>query len=175
MSPAREKLFIVIGAVIAVILQLVLAPNIAIGKAAPNFLLEFALVVAVARGGRPATALAFILGLIFGLLGTYPVGAMAFALTAAAAIGSFAVKLMETDSFFMPAVILMASVLVAQIIYGIMLTCFVSGIGILDALVYRALPCTLYDAVLAVIILLVARKFLAPKAPSGSLGIQNLL
>lgn len=175
MSTPREKLFVIIGAVIAVVFQLILAPNIAVGNASPNFLLEFTLVIAVSRGGRPATVLAFILGLIFGLLSSNPVGAMAFALVAAGAVASFVVRFLDNDTFFMPAVILMAAVLLTQLIYGILLCSFVPEIGIVDALVYRALPCALYDAVLSVIILLIARKFMSPKKSDGPMNIPTFL
>lgn len=49
MNLGREGIVIAVGAVVALLLQIVVAPNIALFSAQPNFLLAYVLVVAIAR------------------------------------------------------------------------------------------------------------------------------
>ena len=49
MNLGREGVVIAVGAVVALLLQIVVAPNIALFSAQPNFLLAYVLVVAIAR------------------------------------------------------------------------------------------------------------------------------
>ena len=49
MGPERSNAVVAVGAVVAVLLQIVVAPNIALFSAQPNFLLAYVLVVAIVR------------------------------------------------------------------------------------------------------------------------------
>ena len=71
----------VIGAIIAVVLQIALAPNIALFGVVPNFIMAYVLIVSIVCPDQSGPVFAFVLGLLFDLLGTGPVGAMAFLLT----------------------------------------------------------------------------------------------
>ena len=71
----------VIGAIIAVLLQIALAPNIALFGVVPNFIMAYVLIVSIVCPDQSGPVFAFVLGLLFDLLGTGPVGAMAFLLT----------------------------------------------------------------------------------------------
>ena len=108
-----------LGAVIAVLLQVVVAPNIALASALPNFVLAYALVLAVVRPDRTGPVLAFVLGLVFDLLGSGPVGAMAFLLVLVTFLASRAFSVLDNDTLFMPLVILVVSTLVVELLCGV--------------------------------------------------------
>ena len=110
-----------LGAVIAVLLQVVVAPNIALASALPNFVLAYALVLAVVRPDRTGPMLAFVLGLVFDLLGSGPVGAMAFLLVLVTFLASRAFSVLDNDTLFMPLVILVVSTLVVELFYAVFL------------------------------------------------------
>ena len=69
MNLTREGIVVAVGAVIAVLLQIVVAPNIALFSVQPNILLAYVLVVAIVRPADAGPVLPFALGLICDLLG----------------------------------------------------------------------------------------------------------
>ncbi len=154
-----------VGAALAVALQCVVAPNIALASAMPNFLAAFALVAAVVRPEATGPVLAFALGLVFDLLGAGPVGAMAFLLVLATFLASRAFFALDNDTLFIPVAILLCSMLLVELFYAV----FLMGTGLaaspLDAFLYRALPCALYDCVAALVMFPVALRFMAPAKP----------
>ena len=76
---------------ICVILQLMVAPNIRIALATPNFLLIATVIAAILKGPRFGCTIGFIAGLLFDLVTTGPFGAMCAILTLAGfLIGRFA-------------------------------------------------------------------------------------
>lgn len=160
MEDARSTASIVIGAVLAVLLQLVLAPNIAVFGALPNFVMAYVLVLAVVRPDGAGPVLAFALGLVFDFLGMGPVGAMAFLLTLVSFLASRAFFALDNDTLFIPLFILVVSFLGVELFYG----AFLVGTGsasVLEALVYRALPCALYDCAAALVIYPLVSRFVA--------------
>ena len=69
MNLGREGIVIAVGAVVALLLQIVVAPNIALFSAQPNFLLAYVLVVAIARpldagSALPCTLYDCVVGLV---------------------------------------------------------------------------------------------------------------
>ena len=80
MELTRETVTALIGAVLAVLLQIIVAPAIALFAAVPNFIVAFCLVRPVATPGHGGPVIPFVCGLIFDLVGGGPVGAMAFVL-----------------------------------------------------------------------------------------------
>ena len=153
-----------LGAVIAVLLQVVVAPNIALASALPNFGLAYALVLAVVRPDRTGPVLAFVLGLVFDLLGSGPVGAMAFLLVLVTFLASRAFSVLDNDTLFMPVTIFVVATFAAEMLYGALLI----GLGLsaspVDAFLYRALPCTLYDCVVGFVLYPIIARLLASGA-----------
>ncbi len=163
----RDSLAVLVGAVIAVLAQIIIAPNIAILAAVPNFLAAYVLVVAIVRPTNASLVLAFVLGLLFDLLGYGPVGSMALLLVIAAFAASRAFTVLNNDTLFMPLVILVVSMLAIEMFYALILVGFGFSAGMVDALVYRALPCALYDCVIALVLYPLALRFLASESPLG--------
>ena len=66
----------------------------------------------------------------------------------------------NNDTLFMPLAILVASLLLTQVLYGALTLALGTGGSLVDALVYRALPCALYDAVVGLVVYPLAARFL---------------
>ena len=73
----KNNLVLVVGAIVAFVLQIALAPAVALFSAQPNFLLAYALVVAIVIPTEAGPVLPFAMGLLYDLTGTGPVGGMA--------------------------------------------------------------------------------------------------
>ena len=123
MNLGREGIVIAVGAVVALLLQIVVAPNIALFSAQPNFLLAYVLVVA-----------------------------------------SRAFSVLDNDTLFMPVTIFVVATFAAEMLYGALLI----GLGLsaspVDAFLYRALPCTLYDCVVGLVLYPIIARLLASGA-----------
>ncbi|MEG0505181.1 MAG: rod shape-determining protein MreD, partial [Raoultibacter sp.] len=164
----RDSVAVLIGAFIAVIAQVVIAPNIAIFAAFPNFLAAYVLVIAIVRPTNSVLVLAFVLGLLYDFLGFGPVGAMSFLLVLAAFAASRIFSYLNNDTLFMPLVILVVSMVIVEVFYAVFLIGLGLSSGVMDALLYRALPCALYDCVIALVLYPLATHFIAGGTPSGS-------
>ena len=149
----RNLMILVLGALAAVLLQVVLAPNIAIFAAMPNLMVVYALIVAILRPDtRAVLVIAFILGLVFDLLSHTPVGAMAFLLVLFSFLASRLFSYLENDTFFMPVLIFCAAALAIELLYSLFVLLSTTSAGFVDLLIYRALPCALYDWVVGLIL-----------------------
>lgn len=163
----RDTLAVIVGAVIAVLAQLVIAPNIAIASAMPNFPAAYVLAVAIVRPANSTLVLAFALGLVYDLIGFGPVGAMALLFVLAAFAASRVFMILDNESLFMPIVILVVSMLAIELLYTMILSGLglVSGVG--AAFLQRALPCALYDCVAALVFYPLALRFVVSESPLG--------
>lgn len=160
MTLGRDRIALIVGALVAFILQIVLSPIITIVYAMPNFVSAYVLVVAVMRPSRPPIALAFVCGMLYNLVIGGPVGAMALLLVIAAWLVSLAFRTLTNDSLFMAVVALIVVSVAVEFFYGaLIVTTGATDAGLLDALVYRALPCALYDCVVGLILLPIVMKF----------------
>lgn len=164
----RDSLAVAIGAAIAVLAQIIIAPNITILAAVPNFLAAYALVVAIVRPTNSSLVLAFVLGLIFDLLGSGPVGLMALLLVLATFAASRAFMVLNNDTLFMPLVILVVSMLAIEMLYAVFLIGLGYASSLVDAFLYRALPCALYDCVIALVFYPLALRFLVSGSTVGA-------
>lgn len=145
----RETLYVVGGAVVAVLLQIILAPNIRLFGAMPNIILAYALCVAVLRPGGAGPVFAFVLGLMYDLLGSAPVGAMAFLLVLATFVIARAFSVLNNDTAFMPLVLIAIVCAAVEVLYALFMLAFGVPAGLGEALMFRVLPCALYDCAAA--------------------------
>ena len=76
----QERIVTIVGAVLAVLLQIILAPHIGLFGVVPNIIVAYTLVVAVTQPQSFSSVMPFVLGLFFDLFTGGPVGAMAFSL-----------------------------------------------------------------------------------------------
>lgn len=127
-------------AVFCFVLQLALAPYIALGEGRANVALVFAGIVALSHGGRPGVLAGFVSGLVFDLCTTGPIGLMALLLT----VLSFFLGMEERNrladepagSFVLFAI---SSLIVVAVYHFAMLLVGDSG-SLVDVLVARTLP-----------------------------------
>ena len=166
MNLGREGIVIAVGAVVALLLQIVVAPNIALFSAQPNFLLAYVLVVAIARPLDAGSALPFALGLVCDLLGSGPVGGYAFLFVIVSFIASRAFSVLDNDTLFMPLVIFVAATVLVEALYAAFLLALGFDASALDVFLYRALPCALYDCVIGLVLYPLAARVLAGAAPA---------
>lgn len=166
----RDSLAVFIGAVIAVAAQAILAPNMTVFSAMPNFILVYVLVVAIVRPTPSVFVMAFVLGFLYDLMGYGPVGLMALLLLAASFAASQAFRVLNNDTLFMPLTIFIITALAIELLYAV----FLLGFGLLatpfEAFVLKVLPNTLYDCVIGVIVYLLVTR-LIPQG--GSLSMQT--
>lgn len=163
-----ERVATVIGALVAVLVQVLVAPHIAVGFAVPNFMAAFALVVAVARSESAGLALPFIVGLAYDLVSGGPVGAMAFAVTAVSSATAWAHRRAGNDTLFMALFVLVVGVLAVEVAYGAFILMLGYSASLLEALAYRVVPCFVYDAIIAVVLYLVLARLMRPEVPFTS-------
>ena len=163
-----NRIVVVAGALIAFLLQVLLAPHIAIGFGLPNFMVAFCLAIAVARQDLTGPVLTFLMGLLYDLLSGGPVGGMAFSLTLAGALASSTFRRANNDTTFMAVAVLVGAVFVAELVYGLLFLLFGYAIGFGEALAFRILPCFLYDFVIALAFYFILTRILVQGAPSRS-------
>ena len=154
-----DRIAVVVGAILAFILQIALAPYIAIFSAMPNFVVAFVFIVAVARPHAFSAVLPFVVGLLYDLVSGGPVGAMAFTLTAVSSIVARLFSSLENDTLFMPIVMLALGFFLVEFIYGLFLMMFGYHAGFVEALAYRIAPCFAYDLVVGIILYLFTARF----------------
>lgn len=164
MNLTRENIVVAIGAVIAVLLQIVVAPNIALFSAQPNFLLCYVLVVAIVRPLDAGPVLPFVLGLVYDLIGSGPVGGMALLFVVASFVASRAFSVLDNDTLFMPLTILVVATFATEMLYGALLIALGMPVSPVDALLYRALPCSLFDCIVGLVLYPLLARVLADGA-----------
>lgn len=155
----QERIPIIIGALIALVCQMILAPNVHIGDAVPNFMLAYIIAISVANMRGTNYVIAFIVGLLFDLSGTGPVGAMAFVCVAVMFACSQIVRALDSEGPLAAILVIIVACLASEAAYGLLMIACGVDVTLLDALVYRMLPCGLYDIVIAIIAYLLVLRF----------------
>ena len=150
MELSRETVAGVIGAVIAVLLQITVAPAITLFEAVPNFIVAFCIVRAVATPASSGSVMPLVLGLLFDLMGGGPVGGMAFV--------------------FMPVAIMLACIMLVEVMYGLIVVVCGADVPLGEAFLYRTLPCMLYDCVIGLLLYPIAARLMVdrPRVQPGT-------
>lgn len=169
----RETVTAVIGGIIAVLLQIIVAPAIALFAAVPNFIVAFCVVRAVATPGYAGAVLPFVCGLVFDLMGGGPVGGMALVLVLVTFLASRLYTALDNDTLFMPVAILLASTVLVEVLYGIVVVASGAGVPFGEAFLYRTLPCMLYDCIIGLLMYPIAIHVMVGK-PLGQPGTPLL-
>lgn len=160
----QERLAPAIGALVAIVLQILLAPHIALFGAVPNFIVAYAVAMAIARPSSYGCVMPFVLGLFYDLFTGSPVGIMALSLMACTVLVARLFSAMDNDTLFMPLVVMAAGVFLVDFLYGLFLVLFGYPAGFVEVLAYRIVPCFVYDFVIAFVLYMALRRLLAPPA-----------
>ena len=162
---ANKNITVAIIAVVALLLQVVLAPYIAISSIVPDMAAVAMVLIAVVRADRFGVFAPFIVGLVYDLVTGGPLGAMAFTLTLVSFLASRLFAALDNDTSIMPLIISAAALLLVEVIYAVFLALLGYSGGLLGMLAYRALPVFLYDIVLAIVLYPLFRRLLYDAAP----------
>lgn len=144
---SRELRTTAVLAVVCLVLQLALAPNVALGSGRANFALVFAACAALTKGGRRGVLCGFVAGLLFDLTSTSPIGLMAFCLT----VTSFVLGLGQRDrmagDLTGSVASFSAAALAVSLVYHLTLLLVGQATSLLDVIVFRALPTALLTVI----------------------------
>lgn len=143
----REVRGTIVLAVICLVLQLALAPNVALGNGHPNFALIFSACVALQVGGTRGVIAGFVAGLLFDLSTTAPIGLMAFCLT----VSSFALGMEQRNRMAgdlgSAMGLFCAATLGVSLVYHLAMLLVGQASSIIDVVIFRALPAALLTVV----------------------------
>lgn len=164
LSPYRQTIVL---SVIVVLLQIILAPNLQIGNALPNFITSFVVAYVLVYNRENHYVLAFVLGMVSDLLGNSALGLAALCLLIAAAIEGLIGRNLGNDNLVMSIGIMLVAVFGVELVYALFLV--TNGAAeFADAMLFRVLPCTLYSTTLAVVWYLVLMR--RSSIPAGGIG-----
>lgn len=164
---------IVVVIAISALLQIALAPNVAIRGAIPNFLLVAVVCVAMLTDSRTGCLVGFFCGLLFDLVGIGPLGVMTATLTLVGYLTGYFAKNLITESLTATMIFLVVCALISELIYCIFLaiTGEVASFG--QSLYMRVLPSAVYDTIFAAICFPLVRRYL--KTPTDRMRKKNQL
>lgn len=174
MMDSREAAALGVAGVVAFVLQLVLAPYICIGAAMPNFVLAFVFLCVVTRSQTFGCVMPFVLGLLYDFLSGNPIGAMAFSLTLFSYVEARVYSAMENDTLFMPLAVMGVGILLTETVYGVFLLAAGYNAGFFEAFALRALPCAVYDCVVAFLLYPLAARFFTSSGPTSPIVASQL-
>ena len=137
----------VILAVVCLVLQLALAPNIALGNGRANFALIFSACIALQAGGTRGVIAGFLAGLVFDLSSTAPIGLMAFCLSLAGYALSFVSRDAAGAEFGPRAIRAALGALAVSLVYHLAMLLVGEGGSFFDIVFLRTLPTALLTAV----------------------------
>ena len=139
-----------------------------------TLLMVFVFLCAVTRSQSFGCVMPFAMGLLYDLLSGGVVGAMSFALTLFSYVGARVFAAMENDTLFMPIAVMSAGMLLTELVYGIFLLATGYNASFIDALIFRALPCAIYDSVIAFILYPLASRFFSSGGPASPIVATQL-
>lgn len=142
-------LAVVIG---AAILQIALAPYLAIGHVVPNFMLLAVVTLALVEGPGAGAAVGFASGLMFDLLGAGPVGPMTLVLTVTGYLAGLMHENMFAEGWLLPLTVVAIASLASEVTYGLILDLLGQGGPFWLTFFTKMLPGALYDTVLALLV-----------------------
>lgn len=164
-----------IGAVVALALQIVLAPNIAIMGVMPSFIIAYVVALAMLLPGLPSYLIAFCLGMFSDLLGYGPVGALPFILLIAVFSIDRAQATFGNGTLFVACIILVVFVLLVHFLHAAFMVAITSTYTVAEAFQLVAIPQGFYDCVIALLIYLAMRRVFVPSQSfSVGSGISNI-
>jgi rod shape-determining protein MreD len=161
----RRALPAALAILAATLLQVGLAPYIAIAGVVPNFLLLVVVTLALVEGPVAGASAGFAAGLIFDLLGTGPVGPMALVLTVTGFMAGQLHENMFAEGWLLPLTVLSIASLSSALAYGLMLDMLGAGGPFWQALFTKMLPEAIYDTALALLVYPWLARFLRQDRP----------
>lgn len=168
----RTQLVPLIGAAIAVVLQIIVAPLITFFSVVPGFIVSYVIVLGILRGGNAMYWYAFVLGMIADLLSQTPLGLTPFLLLIAVFVLSRVFEVLDQTSPAMPLIACVATLLVFNILFtiGLLIMGYEGGVSLV---VSRALPATLINAIICVLYYFIMRKLPLGREDSSAWSVPQ--
>jgi rod shape-determining protein MreD len=136
---------------VALVLQVMLAPHIAIGNIVPNILLLVVVTLSFVEGPSAGAVAGFVAGLLLDLLSTGPVGAWALVLSATGYVGGMLQENLFAEGWLAPVSVAIIAGLLADFSYLLLLTILNVGPAFWESLGRAVLPRAVYNAVLVML------------------------
>lgn len=146
--------------VVALLLQVAIAPQLAIGRAVPNLMLLMVVSIALTNGPSAGTAAGFAGGLAFDLIGSAPVGPAALVMAVVGFVAGSLHEHMFAEGWRLPVTVVLVASLFAEVAYGLVLAVLGTGVPLGSAFVSIMLPTAVYNVVLALLVYPVLARFL---------------
>ena len=135
----------------AFILQVMIAPHIAIFGVTPNLLLLVVITLAFVEGSSAGATVGFIAGLLMDLLSTGPIGAWALVLSVTGYLSGSLKRNLFAEGWLAPVTVGAITALVADFAYLVVVTAIGVGPAFWSALGRLVLPRAVYNAVLVML------------------------
>lgn len=135
----------------ALILQVTIAPHLAVFGVTPNLLLLVVITLAFVEGSSAGATAGFIAGLLMDLLSTGPIGAWALVMSVTGYLSGSLKRNLFAEGWMAPVAVGIITALVADFAYLIAVTVMGVGPAFWTALGRLVLPRALYNAVLVML------------------------
>jgi len=157
------------GAILAaVLLQVGVAPSLAIAGVVPNFLLLVTVTLALVEGPNWGCVAGFSAGLLFDLLGSGPIGPMALVLAVVGFVAGMLSANMFAEGWLLPLSVLAIASVVTGMAYGLVISIFGGAGTFWETFVSVVLPEALYNTALGLLIYPVLARFLRRERPMNT-------
>ncbi|MDR1774896.1 MAG: rod shape-determining protein MreD [Actinomycetes bacterium] len=144
----------------AVVAQLMLAPNIAIGTVSPDFLLLVVVTMAFVGGSNEGAAIGFIAGLAWDFIGSGAVGPMALTMTVTGFTAGLLQEHIFAGSWLLPVSLVALAALLSETIYALILLALGDGSSFGAALIQHILPTALYTGLVGIVVFVPLSRYL---------------
>ena len=140
-----------IGAVVAALLNLTIAPLLQVSGAQPDFVLIFAVVWTVVAGFEGGLVWAFVGGLMIDFLAPRPLGSTAFTLLVCVGGAALIARAMVQFKYVVPLVAVLIFAIVNALLFLVVYSALRGPIAAADP-VAAVLPGAIYDTVIAAVV-----------------------
>lgn len=162
-----ERFVLPIACVVALVLQVVVAPVLPLGSAVPSFLLPLVVVLAILRNPDSCYGYAFVIGLLADFLMSTPVGLSSLLLLIAAALLGSLFEVLDKSSFVMPAIAIAVTCFAIELLKLVALLLLGYQGSPLDFFLQSCLPAVVADSVIGAVYYFVFTKLGLGQSTSG--------
>jgi len=141
-----------VGSLAAFLLQVMIAPALAVNDVVPNLMLVFVVLTAMTHDTTRATAVGFVLGLLYDFVSQGPIGTMTLVFTLLGYSVSSLNKGMFSENWIIELVTLFVAAFFGELLHSVVLAIIGYDGDFLSSLVMRALPGMVYDTVFGLIL-----------------------
>jgi rod shape-determining protein MreD len=164
----NKTLSVTLALVGAYVLQVAVAPQLAVFGVVPNFLFLVVVTIALTQGAVPGGIAGFFGGLIFDLLNTSIVGPSALVLAVVGYVAGALNANLFAEGWLLPVTVVAIASLATEVSYGLVLAVLGTGPGFWSTFLTVMLPSVIYHSALAVIVYPLLARLLRTERPMKS-------